>query len=240
MGENVPVRCPDCGHVHQFTAAAYPCPCGSPVSAPLVAGTPATRLGRRSWDDEWVTVSCTACGRQDQWPRPELGCHCGAVLRIPVRPVTVGARHDEVRAAAHAAASYLRGIGFTDVIRSAAVRPDGGAGPDGAARSEGGDRPGDDGARSDDRPATTVDLRAPGLVAQVDTGARPVEVRAVECLWLNALSESAVGAFFSPAGYADEARERADALGVPLFVLGPTGAPRPVNGPAAELGRSHA
>lgn len=206
MGESVPVRCPDCGHGHQFTAPAYLCPCGTAVSAPLVTGAPATRLLRRSWDEEWVTVDCSGCGRQDQWPQPELGCPCGAVLRVPVRPVTVGTRHDAV----NAAALYLREIGFQDVVRS------------------------------DGEGAPGIDLRGPGLVAQVDLGTRPADLRAVECLWLNALNESAVSAFFSLAGYADEARERADALGVPLFVLDPTGAPRPVNGPADELSRSHA
>lgn len=206
VGESVTVRCPDCGHGHQFTAPAYPCPCGSAVSAPLVTGAPATRVVRRSWDDEWVTVGCSGCGRRDQWPYPELGCQCGAVLRVPVRPVTVGTKHDAV----NAASLYLRGIGFRDVVRC------------------------------EGEPEAGVDLRGPGLVAQVEPGARPADLRAVECLWLNALSESAASAFFSLAGYTDEARDRADDLGVPLFVLDPTGAPQPVNGPADELDRSHA
>lgn len=206
MGESVPVGCPDCGHSHVFTAAAYPCPCGAPVVAPLVVGAPAVRVVRRSWDDEWVTVSCTGCGRLDQWPQPELGCPCGTVLRIPVRPATSGTKGDAV----HAAALYLCGSGFPDVLRTG------------------------------EPPENGVDLRGPGIVAQVDLGTRPADARAVECLWLNALSESAVSAFFSLAGYVDEARDRADALGVPLFLLDPAGAPRPVNTPAAELDRSHA
>ncbi|MFE6025111.1 hypothetical protein [Streptomyces niveus] len=206
VGESVPVRCPDCGHSHRFTAPAYPCPCGSAVSAPLVTGAPATVAGRRSWDDEWVSVDCSGCGRRDHWPQPESACPCGAVLRVPVRPVTAATKGDAV----HAAVLYLREIGFRDVVRS------------------------------DGEPAAGIDLRGPGLVAQVDLGTRPADIRAVECLWLNALSESAVSAFFSLAGYADEARERADTLGVPLFVLAPTGAPRPVNGPADDLSRSPA
>ncbi|MEV0777405.1 hypothetical protein [Streptomyces sp. NPDC050428] len=213
MGESVPVRCPDCGHGQQFTAPAYPCPCGSAVAAPLIAGAPAVRLVRRSWDDEWVTVGCSGCGRLDQWPRPELGCPCGAVLRVPVRPATVGAATETAKAdALNVAALYLRGVGFRDV---------------GVVRADG-------------HPEAGVDLRGPGVVARVDRGTRPADARAVECLWLNALSESATSAFFSLAGYADEARERADALGVPLFVLDPTGAPRPANGPADGLDRSHA
>ncbi|WP_329379567.1 hypothetical protein [Streptomyces sp. NBC_01716] len=206
MAKTVPVRCPDCGLGHQFTAPAYPCPCGSTVSAPLVAGSPATRVVRRTWDDEWVTVSCSACGRQDQWPRPELGCQCGTILRVPVRPVTAGTTYDARRDAA----LYLLAIGFRNVVRAQAP------------------------------PEAGIDLRGPGLVAQVDSGPSPADPRAVECLWLNALHESAVSAFFSLAGYTDEARERADALGVPLFVLDPAGTPRPVNGPAADLDRSHA
>ncbi|MFE4611783.1 hypothetical protein ACFRK5_26065 [Streptomyces niveus] len=206
VGESVPVRCPDCGHSHRFTAPAYPCPCGSAVSAPLVTGAPATVAGRRSWDDEWVSVDCSGCGRRDHWPQPESACPCGAVLRVPVRPVTAATKGDAV----HAAVLYLREIGFRDVVRS------------------------------DGEPAAGIGLRGPGLVAQVDLGTRPADIRAVECLWLNALSESAVSAFFSLAGYADEARERADTLGVPLFVLDPAGAPRPVNGPADDLSRSPA
>lgn len=205
MGESVPVRCPDCGRDHRFTAAAYPCPCGTAVAAPLVRGAPAARMTRRSWDEEWVTVSCAGCGRLDQWPRPELGCPCGTLLRIPVRPVSVGPQGDAVRAAARC----LGGIGFRDVVRTEG-QPVG------------------------------VDLRGPGLVAQVDQGPRPADRRAVECLWLNALNESAAGVFFSLAGYEDGARVRADALGLPLFVLDPTGSPQPVNGPAAELTRSGA
>jgi hypothetical protein len=57
----------------------------------------------------------------------------------------------------------------------------------------------------------------------------------VECLWLTAMTESADCAYFSLAGYATDARTRADALGVPLFVLDLTGTPQPVNSPADEL-----
>jgi hypothetical protein len=57
----------------------------------------------------------------------------------------------------------------------------------------------------------------------------------VECLWLTALTESARGLYFSLAGYTDDARTRADLLRLPLFVLDPTGAARPVNTPAMTL-----
>lgn len=41
--------------------------------------------------------------------------------------------------------------------------------------------------------------------------------------------------FFSLAGYAQDARARADGLCIPLFVMDLTGTPQPVNGPADEL-----
>ncbi len=86
-----------------------------------------------------------------------------------------------------------------------------------------------------ERPASGIDLRAPGLVAQVDPTTRPATLRDVECLWLNGLSASAVSVFFSLAGYADDARAGAATLGVPLFVMDLTGTPQPVNRPADEL-----
>ncbi|MFF9065991.1 hypothetical protein ACF09E_11585 [Streptomyces sp. NPDC014891] len=109
------------------------------------------------------------------------------------------------RDAVAAAAGYLRWLGFRDVVQP------------------------------EERPAAGVDLRAPGLVAQVDPSTRPTGLRAVECLWLNGLSASAVSVFFSLAGYTPEARSRAAELGLPLFVLDLTGTPQPVNAAAEGL-----
>lgn len=111
------------------------------------------------------------------------------------------------RDAVAAAAGYLRWLGFRDVVQP------------------------------EDRPVSGVDLRAPGLVAQVDPSTRPAGLRAVECLWLNGLSTPAtsVSVFFSLAGYTPEARERAAEIGLPLFVLDLTGTPQPVNHAADEL-----
>ncbi|MFD2010366.1 hypothetical protein [Streptomyces narbonensis] len=111
------------------------------------------------------------------------------------------------RDAVAAAAGYLRWLGFRDVVQP------------------------------EDRPASGVDLRAPGLVAQVDPTTRPAGLRAVECLWLNGLSTPAtsVSVFFSLAGYTPEARERAAEIGLPLFVLDLTGTPQPVNHAADAL-----
>ncbi|MFD5414683.1 hypothetical protein [Streptomyces nojiriensis] len=111
------------------------------------------------------------------------------------------------RDAVAAAALYLRWLGFRDVRQ-----------PDG--------RP---------IPAATVDLRAPGLVAQVDPTTAPAGLRAVECVWLNGLTASATSVYFALAGYTEEARARADDLGIPLFVMDLTGMPQPVNDPADAL-----
>ncbi|MFD7245383.1 hypothetical protein [Streptomyces massasporeus] len=89
--------------------------------------------------------------------------------------------------------------------------------------------------RADQRPPSGIGLAARGLVAQVDPAVRPATLRDVECLWLTAMTESADCLYFSLSGYADDARARADALGVPLFVLDLTGTPRPVNAPAETL-----
>ncbi|MDN3296570.1 hypothetical protein QWM81_21460 [Streptomyces ficellus] len=259
MGENVPVRCPACRRAHAYTPPVYPCACGAPVVPPLLRGAPAEPITHRTWTDEWVTVRCTACGRQDQWPQPELGCPCGTVLRVPVRPVTSvpptppgppapddgpaassGAtasttgvstvpastvpahiplprtaavprpsfRPVTIRTARDAvttAALYLRWLGFRDVVQP------------------------------DERPGTVIDLRGPGLVAQVDPTTRPTSLRAVECLWLTGLAASATSVSFSLAGYEDKARARADGLRLPLFVMDLTGTPQPVNSAADEL-----
>ncbi|MBM7173099.1 hypothetical protein JQK87_32850, partial [Streptomyces sp. G44] len=82
-------------------------------------------------------------------------------------------------------------------------------------------------------------ITARGMLAQVDPGLRRSTARAIECLWLTAMAAAddtpVACAFFCLAGYTDEARARADTLGVPLFMLDLTGMPRPVNGAADEL-----
>ncbi|MFE5793582.1 hypothetical protein ACFQ8C_13560 [Streptomyces sp. NPDC056503] len=109
------------------------------------------------------------------------------------------------RDAVAAAATYLNWLGFREIVQP------------------------------EDRHSPGVDLRGPGLVAQVDPSTRPAGLRAVECLWLNGLSASAVSIFFSLAGYTPEARSRAAEIGLPLFVLDLTGTPQPVNNAADEL-----
>ncbi|WP_256096604.1 hypothetical protein [Streptomyces sp. LUP30] len=86
--------------------------------------------------------------------------------------------------------------------------------------------------RADQRPTSGIGLAARGLLAQVDPSVHPASLRDVECLWLTAMTESAECVYFSLAGYADDARARADQLRVPLFVLDLTGSPQPVNATA--------
>ncbi|OEJ93719.1 hypothetical protein [Streptomyces thermolilacinus] len=107
-----------------------------------------------------------------------------------------------------AAALYLRWLGFREVVQP-------------------------EERRSSMSPA--VELRGPGLVAQVDPTTRPVPLRAVECLWLEGLASSSAAVYFSLAGYEDRSRARADGVGLPLFVMDLTGTPQPVNTPADDL-----
>ncbi|MFD4829313.1 hypothetical protein ACFWPV_05550 [Streptomyces uncialis] len=234
MAESVPVRCPVCRRDHQFTATAYPCPCGEPVAPPLDPGGAPEEVTDRAWSADWVTVPCRACARADDWPRPELGCPCGAVLRIPLRGPGQGAppvaapsvrpahiplpataptprpafRPMAIRTARDAVtatALYLRWLGFREIRRATWPVPSG------------------------------VGLAAEGLFAVVEPTVRVTSVRDVECLWLTALSESVSCVYVTLAGYGDGARERADSLGVPLFVVDLAGVPQPANGAGEEL-----
>ncbi|MFG3282233.1 hypothetical protein [Streptomyces sp. NPDC048111] len=223
-GDGVPVRCPTCRRDHVYVPPAYPCACGTPLAPPIQRGAAPSPITHRTWTDTWVTVRCRACGRQSQWPQPELGCSCGSVLRMPVRPVTAppgsparprpaaparaAFRPLTIRTARDAvttAGLYLTWLGFRDVLHA------------------------------EPRPASGIDLRGRGLVAQVDPTTRPATLRAVECLWLHAMAASARGVHFSLAGHAPDARRRADELLVPLFVLDLTGTPQPVNAAASGL-----
>ncbi|CAM5344119.1 hypothetical protein [Streptomyces pilosus] len=219
MPESVPVRCPACRRAHRFTAPSYPCACGAPVAPPLdLDGVPGT-VGHRAWREEWITLRCGCCGLRGEWPRPELGCPCGTVLRIPVagpeaaavltgRPARPAFRPVPIRTARDAvtaAVLHLRRLGHEDV------------------------------RRADQRPPSGIGLAGRGVLAHVDPSDRPATPRDVECLWLTAMTESSACLHFSLAGYAEEARARADTLGVPLFLLGLDGAARPVNAAADAL-----
>ncbi len=231
------VRCPACSREHSFTPPTFPCACGAPLTVPILAG-PVARLDHRTWDDSWVAVRCHSCGRRDHLPtaRTRLPVwHGGATAggrgaggdrqsardhgrRRRGRPGAHPTPSSAVlRPAFHpvtirtgwdvvtAAAQYLKWLGFTSM------------------------------RRVEDRAPSGVDLRGPGIVAQVGPTTRPTGVRDVECLWLHGLSEAAVSVFFSLAGYARIARSRVDELYLPLFVMDLTGTPQPVNDPADDL-----
>ncbi|WP_225830675.1 hypothetical protein [Streptomyces sp. NK08204] len=231
MPESVPVCCPACRREHVYVAPVYPCVCGASAGPRLDPATGPTVRAHRAWEDEWVTVPCASCGRPGLWPRPELGCPCGTVLHPavsaapprgreePAAPDTSragragqggrpGAQPRPVRTARDAVTAallYLGWLGHRDV------------------------------RRADQRPSNGIVLAARGLLAQVDPTVRPAAPRDVECLWLTAMTQSADCLYFSLAGYTDEARARAAALGIALFVLGPTGTPQPVNDAARTL-----
>ncbi|MFG2616023.1 hypothetical protein ACGFXC_00220 [Streptomyces sp. NPDC048507] len=261
MAEAVRVRCPGCRRENGYAVPVFPCACGSPVAPLLDLSAPPRALTHRTWAGQWVTVRCGACGRDGEWPHPEVGCAaCGTVARLPVRPPdgAEGARGTE-----GADGPWLPGPGpHTDRTGDDGDDGDGDGGRTGAEPGWPGARPpflpvtirtGHDavataalylrwlGFRDVRRPdaapppAAAVDLRAPGVVAQVDPTTAPTGLRAVECVWLNALTAAASGVCFSLAGYTDEARQRAGELAVPLFVMDLTGVPQPVNDPAEEL-----
>ncbi|MET9291423.1 hypothetical protein [Streptomyces sp. NPDC003077] len=235
MAESVPVRCPTCRRENAFTPPTFPCACGAPLTLPVLRGGVPAEILHRTWRSSWVEVRCETCGRRDQWPAPESGCVCGTVVRVPTTPVPPepeGAPAGSVTAATArrtpprvplvrpafrpvtirtardcvtAAAQYLKWLGFTDV------------------------------ECTQEPPGAGVDLRGKGVVAQVDPTTHGTLLRDIECAWLNGLHDSALTVFFSLAGYARDARARADALHVPLFVMDLTGTPQPVNDPADEL-----
>lgn len=234
MADSVPVRCPTCRRENAFTPPTFPCACGAPLTLPVLRGGVPVEITHRTWQSSWVEVRCDSCGRQDEWPAPESGCACGTVVRVPVVPVPSPPPSFGTRLAPHpaapadarpavlrpafrpvtirtardcvtAAAQYLKWLGFTDVTRTR------------------------------ERTASGVDLRGRGVVAQVDPTTRSTARREIECVWLNGLHDSALAVFFSLAGYARDARSRADELRVPLFVMDLTGTPQPVNDAADEL-----
>ncbi|GAA0913594.1 hypothetical protein [Streptomyces thermoalcalitolerans] len=201
---------------------------------------------------EGIPLRCPACHRTYVYTAPDRFCSCGEVLRPPApsttaaapaaTPATIPATdppHDRLpptgpprdraedghapeadepkrrafqgvpvrtaRDAVTAAVAYLRWLGYEGI------------------------------RRADQRPPSGVGLAARGLVAQVDPAARPASLRDVECLWLTAMTESARCVYFSLAGYGEDARARADELGIPLFVLDRAGIPQPVNEAADTL-----
>ncbi|WP_351222440.1 hypothetical protein [Streptomyces sp. NPDC002133] len=224
----VTVRCLACGRQDQWPQPELGCPCGTVLRVPVrpvtaaptsTASAPSRTASASSGPassgpaSSGPATSLSAAGPHGSPTGSPSGsspverpAHIPLPRTAPVpRPTFHPVTIRTARDAVTAAALYLRWLGFQDVVQP------------------------------EERPASGIDLRGPGLVAQVDPTTRPATLRAVECLWLNGLSSSSVSVFFSLAGYADDARARADDLGVPLFVMDLTGTPQPVNSPADEL-----
>ncbi|MFE9631981.1 hypothetical protein [Streptomyces sp. NPDC006463] len=217
----VAVRCESCGRESEWPQPELGCgSCGTVVRIPVhpVRGVrpvhpphPIERAEQGEYRSGGVSDACAGAADPARAaagrPDPQPA-HIPLPPTAPVpRPAFRPVTIRTARDAVATAALYLRWLGFQDVRQ-----------PDG--------RP---------IPSAAVDLRAPGLVAQVDPTTAPAGVRAVECVWLNGLTASATSVYFALAGYTQDARARADDLGIPLFVMDLTGMPQPVNDPADEL-----
>ncbi|MFD6997828.1 hypothetical protein ACFWA5_16485 [Streptomyces mirabilis] len=237
----VTVPCDTCGRADQWPHPELGCPCGvmlripvrgvrRPLRAEVVPGTGAPADLETEPEPEAAphtpepppldtagsppldTAESSPLGTAGSSPAPAtpgsplIPDHVPLPRTTPTpRPVFQPVTIRTARDAVTAAALYLRWLGYRDI------------------------------RRADQRPPTGIGLAARGMLAQVDPTVRPATLRDVECLWLTAMSESTGCVYFSLAGYADDARRRADALGIPLFVLDLTGTPQPVNTHADEL-----
>ncbi|MEW2416303.1 hypothetical protein AB0953_21625 [Streptomyces sp. NPDC046866] len=226
----VAVRCGACGEVSEWPHPELGCgSCGTVVRIPVHPVAPAdphagTPPPPQAPQPAGPPAEAAAPGPAPAAPTGPAGAGnpgsapVSAVPSVPpatpspspspsLRPAFRPVTIRTARDAVATAALYLRWLGFQDVRQ-----------PDG--------RP---------IPSAAVDLRAPGLVAQVDPTTAPAGLRAVECVWLNGLTASATSVYFALAGYTQEARARADDLGIPLFVMDLTGMPQPLNDPADAL-----
>ncbi|MFF3131967.1 hypothetical protein [Streptomyces mirabilis] len=216
----VTVHCDTCGRADQWPHPELGCPCGvmlripvrgvrRPLRAEVVPGpgVPADLEAEPEPEAAPHTPGPPPPGTAATTPgSPLIPDHLPLPRTTPTpRPVFQPVTIRTARDAVTAAALYLRWLGYRDI------------------------------RRADQRPPSGIGLAARGMLAQVDPTVRPATLRDVECLWLTAMSESTGCVYFSLAGYADDARGRADALGIPLFVLDLTGTPQPVNTHADEL-----
>jgi hypothetical protein len=227
----VTVPCDTCGRADQWPHPELGCPCGTmlripvrgvrrPLRAEVVPGTGAPADLETEPEAAPHTPEPPPPGTAAPPPLSTAGAspapaapgsplipdHVPLPRTTPTpRPVFQPVTIRTARDAVTAAALYLRWLGYRDI------------------------------RKADQRPPTGIGLAARGILAQVDPTVRPATLRDVECLWLTAMSESTGCVYFSLAGYADDAHRRADALGIPLFVLDLTGTPQPVNTHADEL-----
>ncbi|MFI9253867.1 hypothetical protein [Streptomyces sp. NPDC053069] len=208
-----------CGTVLRIPVARTPPPGGGMPSTdsgmpsttddmpPTAAGTPSTDSGTPSADGGMQSTDNGMPSADGGIPSADGGIP-SPVSRpdgSPGRPAFQPRAIRTARDAVTVAALYLRWLGYRDI------------------------------RRADQRPPNGIGLAAHGLLAQVDPTVRPAAPRDVECLWLTAMTESADCVYFTLAGYTDDARTRADSLGIPLFVLDLAGVPQPVNDHADTL-----
>lgn len=229
--EWVTVRCLACGRQDQWPQPELGCPCGTvlripvrPVTTasvrpravravPAVPAEPAAGSGPggpggpAGSGSTTSTTGVSTVGAPGSTAGPGSGPGSGPGTGPAVRPAFNPVTIRTARDAVTAAALYLRWLGFREVVQPEEHRAD----------------------------QRGIDLRGPGLIAQVDPTTRPVSLRAVECLWLEGLAVSSTAVHFSLAGYEDQARTRAEDVGLPLFAMDLTGTPQPVNTPADEL-----
>ncbi|MEV6615784.1 hypothetical protein AB0N31_18375 [Streptomyces sp. NPDC051051] len=230
--EWITLRCPSCGGHTPWPRPELGCACGAVLRIPVAdpereagAGATGGRTGPAGQQEagaaephagpagphaENPEASAGGTGPQTENPGARTGDTgrpgVAADASPPARAPFRSVAVRTARDAVTAVALYLRWLGHRDV------------------------------RRADQRPTSGVGLAGRGLLAHVDPGVHPASLRDVECLWLTAMTDSADCGYFSLAGYTAEARARADSLAVPLFVLDPTGTPRPVNAAAERFG----
>jgi hypothetical protein len=213
----VTVPCPSCGRADPWPRPELGCSCGAVLRVPLAAPEDAAT------DDAVAGDTVAGAPRPDRRTGAEAAVREGAEpagrpgppafpAHIPL-PATASAPRPAFRPtvirtprdAVTVTALYLRWLGYGEIRRA-------------------------------EQPlASGVGLAADGLVAAVEPTVRVTSLKDVECLWLVSLTGAERCAYFALAGYADGVHERADALGVPLFVVDLAGVPQPVNGVAEEL-----
>ncbi|WP_030900786.1 hypothetical protein [Streptomyces sp. NRRL F-5126] len=216
--EWVVVRCAACGRDGRWPQPEVDCPCGTTLRIPVrLPGRPAPGQSPPAAGGGGDPATRAGAGEAHgtgpalprDWP-PHDWSPRPSHIPLPrtaaaPRPAFRPLTIRTARDAVTAAGLYLRWLGFHGVVAA------------------------------EQRPESGIDLRGPEVVAQVDPTTTRTPLRAVECVWLYGMQDAAVGVLFSLAGYADDARARADELDVPLFVMDLTGTPRPVNTAADDL-----
>ncbi|MFB7666073.1 hypothetical protein ACFC1R_19325 [Kitasatospora sp. NPDC056138] len=215
------MRCPHCGRSDQWPQPEFTCNCGATVRLPVDRSPrlqSAAPPGQAALPGHTAPVS----------PRPRpYGArpHGGPVPTVPPQGYGSGLRGQggdpglgyrrppfrpqPVRGPEDAvitAARYLQWLGFEDL------------------------------ELTEQQESSAVTMLGSRMVAQVDAGVEPSDVKAVECLWLQTLhAEEIAAAMFTVGGYSHQATVRGEQLLVALFQLDEAGLPQPANGAAEAL-----